>query len=270
MPLKAYCLVRDAPWYRRQAFVEGLKLTGYEVSSNSPARGAKGDVLVLWNRYGGWHDIASQFEREGGTVVVAENGYLGRGGTPPKFDVHPEGPKPEHYYSISLGWHNGRGRWHVGGPERFATLEVVLKPWRSDGEHILVCPNRSFGVGEQVMQPDWAQRAADRVRRQTKRPVRIRAHPGNNQPKRSLAEDLKGAWAVVVWSSSVALHSLVEGIPVFIEAPFQIVKGAGARGSVDSPETPERLPHFERMAWAQWTIEEISTGLPFAHCLRAA
>ena len=99
--------------------------------------------------------------------------------------------------------------------------------------------------------------------------MRIRAHPGNDEPARKIGEDLKGAWAVFVWSSSVALHALAEGIPTYIEAPHQIVKGASASGPVDAPVIPDRQPHFERMAWAQWRLEELESGEPFRHLLPA-
>ncbi len=267
---KAYSLIREAPWYRRQAFEVGLQRAGYEVLSGSAARGKPGDVLLVWNRYGGHHEIALQFERAGGTVLVAENGYLGKGGSSPKFDVHPHGPKPEHYYALSIGWHNGRGRWPNGEEDRFAALGVELAPWRNDGEHVLVCPNRSFGVGEQVMHPDWGARCMQRLRKQTKRPIRIRDHPGNDRPKRGVEVDLQGAWAVVVWSSTVGVHALAAGIPTFVEAPFWVMKGASASGTVDAPKTPDRLPHFRSMAWQQWKLAEIETGEPFSRLLSAA
>lgn len=268
--MRAFSLLRPDPWYRRQAFELGLKRAGYEVLLRQPERGRAGDAMLIWNRYGHVHEIAARFEAEGGTVVVAENGYLGAGGTSPKFDVHPKGPQAVSYYALSADFHNGRGRWKSGGPERLNALGVELAPWRTEGEHILVCPNRSFGVGEQVMHPDWAERCAARLRKNTKRPVRVRGHPGNDEPKRALAEDLKGAWAVVVWSSSVAVHALAAGIPTFIEAPWQIVKGAGATGPVDNPVTPERQPHFERLAHAQWQLQEIETGEPFRRLLHSS
>lgn len=264
----AWSLIRSAPWYRARAFADGLKAAGFELRTDQP-RGAPGNVLVIWNRYGGWHVAAEKFEREGGRVIVAENGYLGRGGTSPKFSLK-AGVEREQYFSLSWGWHNGRGIWPSGGPERFAALGVELKRWRADGSHVLVCPNRSFGVGAQVMPPDWAQRVAERLRRETRREVRIRVHPGNDAPRRPLSEDLRGAWAVCVWSSSVAVHALLEGIPTYIEAPWQVVKGAGASGPIEAPETPERRPHFERMAWHQWTGEEIESGEPFRRLLSAA
>ena len=267
--MRAYSLIRAAPWYRREAFAQGLRAAGYEVFERGPDRARPGDVLLIWNRYAGNHEIATRFEREGGRVLVAENGYIGAGGTAPKFDVHPAGPKPGHYYALGLGFHNDHERVIAGGPERFAALGVELRPWRTQGEHILICPNRSFGVGEQVMRVDWAERCQNRLRRATGRPVRIRAHPGNDAPRRPISDDLVGAWAVYVWSSTVAAHALAAGIPTFIEAPHQILRPASATGSPDAPVCPDRLPHLERLAWAQWTCEEISRGEPFRYLLPA-
>jgi len=260
-------MIREAPWYRRDVFARGLQAAGYEVINGSPSRGQPGDVLLIWNRYGHVHETASKLERDGVKVIVAENGYLGYLGTSPKFDVHPGGPKPHHYYSLALGWHNGRGSWKVGGVERFNALGVMLEPMRKDGKHVLVCPNRSFGVGEQIMPTAWADQCAERLRKQTNREVRIRRHPGNNAPQRPLSEDLKDAWAVYVWSSGAGVHALLAGIPTFCEAPYWILKGAAARGSVEDPVMPIRDEHFVSMAWAQWTCDEIASGLPFRHLL---
>ena len=235
----------------------------------SPQQVARGDVLLIWNRYGGTHDEATRFEAAGGTVLVAENGYLGAGGSSPKFDVHPGGPKPGDYYALAVGGHNGQGSWPAGGAERFAALGVALQPWRAEGRHVLVCPNRSFGIPGRVMHPDWAARTAARLRKETARAVCIRLHPGNDAPKRALATDLEGAWAVVVWSSGAGVHALLRGIPVYCDAPHWILKGAAAHGPVDAPQCPERAPHFARLAWAQWTVQEIASGEPFRRLLPA-
>ena len=120
------------------------------------------------------------------------------------------------------------------------------------------------------MHPDWATRCAHRLSSKTQRPIHVRKHPGNDAPKRSVLEDLKGAWACVVWSSSCGVHALLQGIPVFVEGPHWIMREAAATGSVDEPTLVDRAPHFERMAWAQWRIEEIATGAPFRHLLGAA
>lgn len=231
--------------------------------------------MLIWNRYGAVHEQACRFEREGGIVMVAENGYLGKGGTSPKFDVHPHGPQPHHYYALGLWFHNDDSRIVVGGPERFAALNVELKPWRTDGGHVLILPNRSFGVPGRMMPADWAERCAERLKLQTKRPVRIRAHPGNDEPKaRPLAADLEGACAAVIWSSTAGIHALVAGIPVFSDAPHWICKSASLPasdlGAMDAGRPWDRMAldvtrrsALERMAFGQWRIEEIETGVPF-------
>jgi hypothetical protein len=260
---RAYSLIREQPWYRREAFSAGLRAAGFDVTENSHGPGKPGDLLLIWNRYGANHTAATAFEKAGGLVLVAENGYIGAGGSSPKFDVHPGGPKSTDYYALAVGGHNGQGTWPVGGPERWDALGIELQPWRREGAHILVCPNRAFGIPGRAMAQDWADRTAERLRKETKREVRIRRHPGNDAPKRPLEADLEGAWAVVIWSSNAGLHALVRGIPTYVESPFWVCHGARATGPIDDPVMPDRLPHLQAMAWAQWRLEEIESGAPF-------
>jgi hypothetical protein len=268
--LKAYSLIREQPFYRREAFAAGLRAAGYEVLHRPPERLGPETVLVIWSRYGANHELALRVEQARGRVYVTENGYLGRGGTSPKFDVHPVGPKEFHYYAIGAGFHNDSTRVPSvnDNGERFAALGVDLRPWREAGDHILVCPNRAFGVPGRMMAEGWAASMVERLKRVTKRPIRIRPHPGNNAPKRTLNDDLTGAWAVVVWSSSAGIHALAAGIPVFCDAPHWIMKDAAASGSIDEPVIPERLPAFQRMACGQYTVTEIASGLPFIGLLK--
>lgn len=273
--MKAYCLIRAQPWYRREAFAAGLAAAGLEVKIGAPPPGERGAVLVIWNRYADNHELACRVERDGGRVWVAENGYLGAGGSSSKFDVYPNGGQAGHYYAIEETWHNGGGRWPAGGPERFARLGVTLKPWRTAGEHILVCPNRSFGVAGRIMPSDWPQRVQAALGRVTKRPVRVRPHPGNDAPRRPLSADLANAWAVVIWSSSAGVHALVEGVPVFCQAPAWICKPATFSDLARIEQLGicghhGRQAALEAMAWAQWTVEEIASGEPFRRLLESS
>lgn len=228
----------------------------------------RGDVLLLWNRYGDRHREALAAERAGATVLVAENGYLGRGGTAPKWDLA-GGMAPDHYVALARGYHNGRGEWHVGGPERWDALGIRLAEKRGSG-HILVAPNRPFGVEPAVMPHDWADRTAERLRKQTKREVRIRRHPGNKAPERPLEADLEGCFAMVIWSSGAGIQGLIRGIPVFVEAPFWICRGARALGPIEEPIAPEPTPALIGLSWAQWRLEEVETGMPFRRILDKA
>lgn len=270
----AHVMIRERPCYRRDAFVKGLRAAGHEVLLRAPARYDSNTLLVIWNRYDYVHILASQVERGGGRVLVAENGYVSQGGGTPKFDVYTdEGGHEHHYYAIAEGWHNGGGRWCSGGPERWEALGIELKPWRKEweGEYVLVCPNRSFGIPGRMMPHDWPERTVAKLRKETTSAVRLRPHPGNDRPKRPLEEDLAGAKAVVIWSSSSGVHALIAGVPVVCDAPYWVCKDAAFR-SVTQLKTlgcglSERETALQRMAWAQWSVAEIASGEPFRRLL---
>jgi hypothetical protein len=61
-------------------------------------------------------------------------------------------------------------------------LNIQLKPWRTQGNHILLCLQRDGGWsmgGVEVL--DWAMKIILQLRRYTKRTIRIRAHPGDKR-----------------------------------------------------------------------------------------
>jgi len=260
---RAWCLIREQVHYRREAFLQGLAAAGYEIAQSAReegnpnfSRSGAGDVLVIWNRYGHYEDWAREFERRSGRVLVAENGYLG------------DDSNGRQHYALAVGQHNGGGRWHVGGPERWRALGIGLKPWRTDGGHILICPQRGIGPKDYVQRANWQHRLADRLKGVTKRPVRIRPHPGNvpqAEARASLARDLDGCWAMVTWASGAGIHALVAGVPVFYEAPYWILAGAGERSvlDIDNPHYLAREEAFVKLSWAQWTLAELATGEPF-------
>lgn len=284
--MKAYCLIRSQPWYRREAFECGLRAAGHQVLARVPREFDRDSLVVMWNRYAEHHELATRVERAGGTVMVAENGYLGAGGTAPKFDVW-GGVERGHYYALAIGGHNGSGAWFTPPDDsdafksRWRALGVELRPLREAGSHILICPSRNFGRPDMTMPGQWVTRTIEALRKVTKRPIRVREHPGNQPPARSLAEDLVGAWGCWVWASSAGVHALVAGIPVVQGAPHWICQ----RGAVGELATLERLDRDEsarevwrrlrkhalrRMAWAQWTVDEIASGEPFTRLLGAA
>ena len=256
---RAYCTIRDAPHYRRAAFDAGLRACGFTVHDFLPSQPpGPGDVMVIWNRYGDKEPAADTWEKQGGTVIVAENGYIGRDA------------QGRQHYALAIHGHNGSGRWSVGGPERWAALGIDLKPWRLEGEHVLVCPNRSFGTRTTAMPHDWERKSVLELRKHTKRPIRVRPHPGSSAPARLLADDLVNAWCVVIWASSCGVHALAAGIPVICTAPHWICKAAADLDWLTLNQAcvrDRRQEAFERMAWAQWTVDEIASGKPFRYLL---
>jgi len=263
---RAWCLIRPAPHYRREAFAAGLESCGYSVVFDRPVRRAPGEVLIIWNRYADRERLAADWEAAGGTVLVAENGYVGRD------------EEARQLYALALDGHNGAGRWLAPGArpggERWAARGITPAPWRAPSRdaHVLICNQRGIGAKELACDPRWADDMVRRVRRHTKRPVRIRRHPAlAGPPLPPLEEELEGAWACVVWASTAGIRALVAGVPVFYDAPKWIGAQA-ARAGVAQLEEPlvddaRRQEMLERLAWAQWTIEELASGEPFRHLL---
>lgn len=268
--MKAYCLIREGPHYRHEAFGAGLKAAGYQVLRQQRPHGIgkPGDVLVIWNRYGDFHRTAVDFENCGGTVIVAENPYFGFKGD----NGEPTG------YALALHGHNGSGEWFPGDASRFEAMGVPVAPWQqNDNGHILVCGQRGIGSPRMASPPDWHNQAARKLAGLTKRRIVVRTHPeGPQKPARPLAEDMAGAWAVVIWSSSSGIQALVQGIPVFFDAPHWICEKAAPQGLRLGPPDLEkpwrndvnRMTALREMAWAQWSLDEIARGVPFQHLLQ--
>ena len=172
-------------------------------------------------------------------------------------------------------------------------LNINLRPWRTQGNHILLCLQRDGGWsmgGFEVMY--WAMHTIMQLRRYTKRPIRIRAHPGDKRAKKycdrlmklcigrrllnvelstpdtSLEQDLKNCWAVVNHNSSPAVGAAIEGIPVFVTDPERSQAREIAETRLDKIETPF-MP--DRSAWAQrisqfhWSHHELRDGTAWAH-----
>jgi hypothetical protein len=254
--VKAAILVRDPPHYRKDAFESGLRGLGYTIGPELAKPGPT-DLLLIWNRYGDGARMALHYERHGATVIVAENGYLGRDW------------RGQVWYQLALGWNNGAGSWPIGGPERAAMFADELKPWRNHDGHALVFAQRGIGSPPVAQPPGWHQRAADQLQRMGRTAV-IRGHPGRHQENQSLYQQLDGAAFAVTWGSGAAIKALLYGVPVYHGLP-QWIGAPAARPfgkSLAEPLRGDRSEFLTRLAWAQWSVEEIGSGYAFRHLLR--
>jgi len=247
---RGICLLRPDPAYRADGFRAGMKRAGLAVQTEVPAQWRESDVLVVWNRYGSWHAHACAAERAGATVLVAENGYLGRewnGST---------------WYALSRNWHNGRGTWDPGDGSRWAEIGCELLPWQNDvNGPVLILPQRGFGPPEQAMPESWLAAASNRLK-SLGIPYRVRQHPGNIPAAIALEDDRRGCYAIMTWGSGAAIKALALGYPVHSDWPQWI--GYPAKKGGDAA----RLAMFERLAWAMWSIEELQSGGPIARLIQ--
>ena len=218
-------------------FRRGLARHGFEVVHGLTCSPAPADILVTWNRIGQGDTAARAFKAAGRPVLVAENATWGNdfaGGR---------------WLTIARDFHNTAGMFPAGGPERWDALGVELQPWRTEGETVVLA-QRGIGPQETAMPRGW----------QHLQKGRLRPHPGRGA-SRPLDDDLANAGKVITWGSGAAVRALMWGIPVESHMPGWI----GQQDNTDAG----RLAMFRRLAWGQWTHEEIESGEPFGRLIAA-
>jgi hypothetical protein len=160
-------------------------------------------------------------------------------------------------------------------------LGISLKPWRTQGNHILICLQRNGGWsmrGLDVIQ--WMNAIIIEIRKYSKRPIVVRAHPGDkkigsylkiNHKSASLStnpnlrEDLQNAWATVVYNSSPSVASIIEGIPAFLTDPQPQHSQSLAVANIDisrieDPVMSDRQLWIERLSMCHWKFDELKSG----------
>lgn len=255
--MRAFCLIRGEPHYRRWAFERGLEASGYQVHGAARCAPNPDDILVIWNRYGRFAAEAMAFERAGARVIVAENGVFGRDW------------RGAHWYSLALTHPAaGGGQFPEFGPGRWDSWGVEICEWRNMGKEVIVLAQRGIGPPGIAQPIHWHRQAAEQLRRLTNRIIRIREHPGENAAI-PLEEDLRQAHCVVTWASGAALKALLLGVPVFYGLKGWCGAAAGAvfGTNIEQPNRQDRLPTLRKLAWSTWTTDEIATGQPFANLL---
>jgi len=253
-------MLRQDTHYRSDAFSAGLKKLGYEVrATDTGVKVGPQSLLVLWNRKTGREDrLATAWERCGAKVLIAENGYIGK-------DAN-----GHQYYAMAMNGHNGSGRWHIGDEDRLAKLGIELKPWQNNSGHILICGQRGIGSPSMASPPAWHIEVLKHLKKRgSPYELRLRNHPGNNAPQVPLEKDLTGASGCLVWSSSSGVRALAMGIPVCYAAPHWVCARAAVRFNDKEwiaaflRDDAKRLEAMRRMAYAQWTLNEIASGEAF-------
>lgn len=158
-------------------------------------------------------------------------------------------------------------------------LNLGLAPWRTTGEHVLICLQRDGGWSMKgVDMRDWVRATVKTLRQHTARPILIRPHPkcpidlADLTCKRdiyvsvsesTLQDDIRGAWASVFFNSSACVASILAGVPVFAADPdcvaWQIANSDLCY--IENPRLPERQPWLNDLAAAHWTDAESRQGL---------
>jgi hypothetical protein len=250
------------------AFANSLNNNGHDVAYND----LSADVNVIWSVLfnGRMAGNKAVWEQQKPTIVL-EVGGIKRGTT----------------WKVGL---NGINRDAYFGPsgnssDRVRLLGLQVKPWKYDGEHILIAGqhDKSLQWKDMPAMATWVHDTITFIRAQTDRPIIFRPHPRCPLPaiehdfkhvKRQEPLQIKGSyddfdmqfnniWATVSWSSNPAIHSIINGVPAFT-GPSSLAFDVAEQNlrNIENPLYGDRTQWLNDYAHTEYTIEEISKGIP--------
>ena len=194
---------------------------------------------------------------------------------------------------------NGINRDAYFGPDsnnsdRHRLLGLSLKPWRTDGEYILLCGQHDKSLQWQGMPPmsNWFLDTYDEIRKHTQRPIIFRPHPRCRLPDierglrhvyRQEPKHVNGTYdsfdmgfndihCTISYSSNPGIHSIIEGVPAFVSThslAYDVANDIDFLHDIENPVMPDRTQWLNDYAHTEYTIEEISQGLPLKNLTSA-
>ena len=166
-------------------------------------------------------------------------------------------------------------------------LGLVCKPWRSNGDFILVCGQHDKSLQWQNMprMSNWFLNTYDEIRKYTDRPIVFRPHPrcklehierGLKHVYRQEPRHVNGTYddfdmgfnnihCTISYSSNPGIHSVIEGVPAFVSThslAYDVGNDIDFLHDIENPLMPDRTQWLNDYAWTEFTVEEISAGLP--------
>lgn len=253
------------------AFANSLNNNGHNVAYNDTSA----DINVIWSVLfnGRMAGNKAVWEQQKPTIVL-EVGGIKRGTT----------------WKVGL---NGINRDAYFGPsgnssDRVRLLGLQVKPWKYDGEYILIAGqhDKSLQWKDMPSMATWVHDTITFIRAQTDRPIIFRPHPRCPLPaieydfknvKRQTPKQIKNTyddfdmqfdniWATVSWSSNPGVHSIINGVPAFT-GPSSLAFDVAEQNlrNIENPLYGDRTQWLNDYAHTEYTIEEISQGIPLKH-----
>ena len=254
------------------AFADSLVDAGHVVCANDVSCDVDVIWSVLWNgRMAANKRIWEDNQRNKKPTIVLEVGGIKRGTT---WKVGLNGINRDAYFGS------------VGNDSlRADKLGLYLKPWRTNGSYILICGQHEKSLQWENMpnMTAWLGNTINTIRENTDLPIYWRPHP--RYPVQYVEQDFKDvirqtpnklestyddydfnvrdAWATVCWSSNPGPHSIIAGIPAFV-GPSSLAYDVASNDLNDIlfPSMPDRRQWLNDYAHTEYTLDEISLGIP--------
>jgi hypothetical protein len=254
------------------AFRQGAQSLGFNTVDNS----TQSDIDVIWSvlfngRMAGNKHIWERNLKTSKPTIVLEVGGIKRGTT---WKVGLNGINRDAYFG-DMG----------NNSDRANIFDLKVKPWRTDGEYILICGqhDKSLQWIDMPKMSEWVVNTIKQLQIHYDLPIVLRPHPRCPLPhletefKNVVRQEpchINGTYDdfdlqfnnvkyTISWSSNPGIHSIINGVPAHV-GPSSLAFDVGCPHllMVDNPSMPDRQQWLNDYAWTEFTLEEISNGIP--------
>lgn len=255
------------------ATVAGLMAHGYEINhvAQNGFRESEWmdcDLCVIYGMRTFGKQIIAEHEKRGVQCISIDLGYMKRA-------MRSNGY--EGYWQVSKGGLN----WlpYEAPDDRWKALELDYPKAKKGGDYILLAeqtPNDSSHEMDLPALNKWMQDAVDKCEA-LGLPYKKRRHPMNRHvdpselPDCPIEDDLANAFAVYCHNSNVGNDALLMGLPVVCDKnpvyqpTYKDMANKEIKPELSYPDGIEDYLH--RLAYAQWSRDEIANGKAFEYVI---
>jgi len=252
------------------AFELGLKALGHEIVNKNE------DVSVIWSVL--WHgrmasnlNVYHECKQKNRPLLIIEVGNFKRNIT----------------WRICLDHINGLGEFANDenlDADRPKKLGIELKPFNEKRKKAILIAtqhNKSLQWEGMPTMSNWVSNLIETIQRKCEYPIYIRPHPRCPLPGieheyrnvfRQTPQHIRGSYddfdidydyhVVINHNSGPPIHAAIAGTPVICDSSSLAHPVSCTMDDIKDPYLPNREDWLIKLSHAEWTLEEISNGIP--------
>jgi hypothetical protein len=149
--------------------------------------------------------------------------------------------------------------------DRLEQFNLQLKDWRLDGDTVLFA-YQSPHWNHAFRSNNWVNMIRHRISGQMKS-MKLRPQIRHKTAAR-IPVEWSRVYCVVTYSSAIALHAVVRGIPVIVSPQHALSAVGATEYDLKNLWMGDRLSVFNSLAYSQFTVEEMRSGFAWQELTR--
>lgn len=264
LKILAYTNPNQHHWHHVNAFVRGLESHGHNVEIVKDNIVRDCDLMIMWAHKKTRHQQAQK--EKGKDYLILERGYIG---------------DRVEWTSCGFNGLNGRADFvnqNIDDNSRSKKFKYLMQPYnRSPGHYIVIMGQIANDASVvKIGFNKWLDKTYEQLKKVSFKKIYYRPHPLDANPyiptglkviKGDLHDVIKRAYVVVTLNSNSGVDSVLAGTPT-----ITCDRGSMAYDVSDhdlnliySPIIKTRSEWFNKLAYCQWSMEEMADGTAWKH-----